>query len=234
MFGAGPSGEIGSTFANELERERRAQPVYLSEIDPKHGMERRPHIEGRRVWLFCRMPGRRQLARWFDDRRLQAVEDSLHPHVALGDLRLVDVVEFKRLAQRKNVFLAAIACQRGSDRLHRRVTARVPVRGQNFRVALACDDGADDAHASYARDVGDDVMDLQVHLRQRLLHVLNVSCGVIQQPFPLTQVRAQNCNLAFRLEAAADQAVGMQSLEPLRVADVGLAAGDVLGVTGVD
>jgi hypothetical protein len=95
MLGAGPSGEVGSAFANELEGKPRAKPVYLSEIDPKHGMERRSHFEGRRVGRLCRMPGRRQLARWFGEQRLQPVEGGFYPQVALGGLRLVDVVEFK-------------------------------------------------------------------------------------------------------------------------------------------
>ena len=62
MFGGGPRCEVGSAFTHQLERQRRSQPVYLSEIDPKHGMQRRPHIEVRLVRLLCRMPGGRQLA----------------------------------------------------------------------------------------------------------------------------------------------------------------------------
>ena len=77
-------------------------------------------------------------------------------------------------------------------------------------------------------------MELQVHLRQRLPHVLNVGRGVVQQPFPLAQIGSQNRNLALRLETAAQQAVGVQSLEPLDIADVGLAARNVLGIAGVD
>jgi hypothetical protein len=71
------------------------------------------------------------------------------------------------------------------------------------------------------------MMELQVHLRQRLLHVLNVSRGVFQQPFPLAQTGSQNRDLALRLETAAQQAVGVQSLEPLNIADVGLAVRNV-------
>jgi polyhydroxyalkanoate synthase subunit PhaC len=48
-----------------------------------------------------------------------------------------------------------------------------------------------------------------VHLRQRLLHVLNVGRGVFQQPFSLAQIGSQNRDLALRLETAAQQAVGV-------------------------
>ncbi len=74
---------------------------------------------------------------------------------------------------------------------------------------LAADDRADDVHARGAGDVRDDVMDLQVHLRQRLLHMLNVRRSIIEQPLALAQIGPQNRNLPFRLEAASQQAVGM-------------------------
>jgi hypothetical protein len=39
---------------------------------------------------------------------------------------------------------------------------------------LAGKDRADNPQASRARDVGDDVVELKVHLRQRLLHMLDM------------------------------------------------------------
>lgn len=77
-------------------------------------------------------------------------------------------------------------------------------------------------------------MQLQVHLRQRLLHVLNVCRRVIQEPLPLPKVGAQSGDFGLGPEAATQQAVFVQTLQPLRVADVGLAARYVLRVPGVD
>ena len=45
---------------------------------------------------------------------------------------------------------------------------------QHVRVALAREDGADDAQPGGAGDVGDDVVELNIHLCQRLLHMLDV------------------------------------------------------------
>ena len=78
------------------------------------------------------------------------------------------------------------------------------------------------------------MVQLQVHLRQRLLHVLDVRGGAIEQTLALAQVVAQRRDLGVRAEAGAQQPVFMQPLQPLGVADVGLAPRHVLGVAGVD
>ena len=45
---------------------------------------------------------------------------------------------------------------------------------QHLRVALAGKDRADDPQAGRAGDVGDDVVELKIHLGQCLLHMLDV------------------------------------------------------------
>ena len=77
-------------------------------------------------------------------------------------------------------------------------------------------------------------MQLQVHLRQRLLHVLNMRRRVVQQPLPLPQIGAQPGHFGLRPEAGTQQAVFVQTLQPLRVADVGFPPRHVLRVPGVD
>ena len=51
------------------------------------------------------------------------------------------------------------------------------------------------------------MLQLQVHLHQRLLHVLDVGRGVIEQPLTLAQVRSQGLDLTFGQEAGAQQPV---------------------------
>jgi hypothetical protein len=41
-----------------------------------------------------------------------------------------------------------------------------------------------DPHAGHAGDIGDNVVKLQVHLHQRLLHVVDMSGCVFHQPLP--------------------------------------------------
>jgi hypothetical protein len=46
-------------------------------------------------------------------------------------------------------------------------------------------------------------MELQIHLHQGVLHVLDMGGGILHQPLPLAQIRAQGCDIGVRSEAAA-------------------------------
>ena len=59
-------------------------------------------------------------------------------------------------------------------------------------------------------------MELQVHLHQGLLHVLDVGGGVFHQPLPLAQISPQGGDLGLRAEAAAQQTIGMQLAQAIR------------------
>ena len=63
--------------------------------------------------------------------------------------------------------------------------------GQPVVTPLAPDYGLDDVHAGLAGDVPDHVLQLHVHLGQRLLHVLHVLGSILHQHGPLPQVAAQ-------------------------------------------
>nr|WP_225184788.1 hypothetical protein [Bradyrhizobium sp. NBAIM01] len=47
------------------------------------------------------------------------------------------------------------------------------------------------------------MMQLQIHLHQGLLLMLEMGGGIFHQPLLLAQIRAQGCNLGIRSEAAA-------------------------------
>jgi hypothetical protein len=51
---------------------------------------------------------------------------------------------------------------------------------------------------------------------------------------PVTHVCSQLGDLAFGPKAGTQQTEKMEPLQPLRIADVGLASGQVLGIAGVD
>jgi hypothetical protein len=56
------------------------------------------------------------------------------------------------------------------------------------RLTLAGYEGTDDPHASGAGYIRYHVMQLQIHLHERLLHVLDVRGRMVQQPLALPQV----------------------------------------------
>jgi len=94
-------------------------------------------------------------------------------------------------------------------------------------------DGADDPHPRHPGDVGHDVVQLHVHLHQRLLHMLDVRRGIVYQAFSMAQVGAELNDPVARTETAPKQAMLVELLQPLRDVHVGLAARDVLDVAGV-
>ena len=78
------------------------------------------------------------------------------------------------------------------------------------------------------------MVELQVHLRQRLLHVLDMRGGIVQQALALAQVSPQSGDFTPELETGTQQAILVQAAKPLGIAHIGLASRDMLGVTGVD
>src|SRR3954468_16663477 len=164
----------------------------------------------------------------------QFLQHGFDPHVAGGCLLAVGGVEGERLLERKQMLGAVAAGERLCDRLGTGVATVMAQGCQRFRVALASKDRADDAQTGRAGDVSDDVVELKIHLRQGLLHMLDVRGRVLQQTLALTHVGSQLRNLSFGSKAGPQQSKRMEPLQPLRIADIGLAPRDVLGVTRVD
>jgi hypothetical protein len=73
-----------------------------------------------------------------------------------------------------------------------------------------------------------------VHLHERLLHMLNVRGRIVHEPFAMAQVRAQTYDAVTGTEAPAQQPMLVQLLQPLGIVDIRLPTGDVLDVARVD
>jgi hypothetical protein len=71
----------------------------LSQVDPKHRMEGRPHLEAVGVRLPRRVAGRRQLAGRLGARRFQSRQDRLDARIAFRGLRLLIVIERQTLRE---------------------------------------------------------------------------------------------------------------------------------------
>ena len=96
------------------------------------------------------------------------------PRVALRDQTRHHPVLLARLLQREEVLDPPRADQRLGDRRLVVVTTLVPQCRQLQRVAFAVQDRGDDQHPRHAHNVRQHAVQLEIHLRQRLLHVLNV------------------------------------------------------------
>jgi hypothetical protein len=84
--------------------------------------------------------------------------------IALGDLLAIECIQLDSLSSGKQVFGSPGALPRLGDVVLIMVAVRVAQLREVLLVALARDDGLEDGHAGHARDVTDDLGELEVHL----------------------------------------------------------------------
>ena len=131
------------------------------------------------------------------------------------------------------MFVSVVADEGCLDHLDGGMAADVTECGKHFGVTLTGDDGSDDPHAGGPRDIRHHVMQLQVHLHQRLLHVLDMGRCIFDQTFPLSQIGAEGGDLCLWAETAPQETIGMQLPQPSGIADISLPPRHVFGVAGV-
>jgi len=105
----------------------------------------------------------------------------------------------------------------------------VAVAGQHLGIPLPRQDGVQDGQAGDAGEVREDVVELEVHLTQGVLHVLGMSGGILHQSVAVSEQGAHGAHRLRRAEGGVQEAHGVEVLEPLAVLNVALPPGDVLG-----
>ena len=115
-----------------------------------------------------------------DGREVRVAGVRVDARLARFDLALQQVVAGQRLLQGEQVFVAPVAPQAGRNGGLVRLATTVPELRQRRPVPLARDDGAHDQLPGLAHDVAQHVVQLDVHLRQRLLQVLHCAAAVTQ------------------------------------------------------
>ena len=142
-------------------------------------------------------------------------------------------IGLQRLAEREEVLGPIIAHQRLRNGLRGGLDGAVAVLGQQLRVALPPENRVQDRQPRDPGDVAQDVMELEVHLVQRLLDVLDVSGRQVDQGVAMPEERAHRTDGLGRPEGGAEEAHGVQVLEPLAVLHIGLPPRHVLDVAGI-
>jgi hypothetical protein len=153
---------------------------------------------------------------------------------ALGDQRLVIAPRGERLAQGEEVLLAPVAAQRLGDRRLVGLAAVVAQARQHRAVALALADRVEDREPGLAGEVADHVVQMEVHLIERFLHALQMFAARAHEALAVAHEAAHRAHRGRRPKRGVQRAHGVEKLQPLAVLDVGLAAGHVFDVPGVD
>lgn len=108
-----------------------------------------------------------------------------------------------------------ITHQRFCDYFFARFDTVVAKFGESKRVALAAQNCIDDRQSGQTGNVADHVMQLQVHLIQRFLHVVRVRGAHLHQALPVPKQRTDGADFLFRTIRGTQPADRMQELKPL-------------------
>lgn len=145
--------------------------------------------------------------------------------VALGHHLLIVSVDLTGLPKGEEVFLFPIADEALGDGGSVGFDAMI-AEGREFGpVAFASENGIHDGETGLASDIANDISELDVHLGERLLHMLNVTGGVANECIPMTPETAYGTDLGRWAEGGAKQANGVEVLQPLATPAAWEAAG---------
>ena len=98
--------------------------------------------------------------------------------VALGDELLVMPPGVQGLLDDEEMFGAPVTVEAAGDGVAAGLDAMIFEGGELLRIALAGEDGLEDGQAGDAGQIADDVVDLEVHLGEGFLQVLDMAAGV--------------------------------------------------------
>ena len=138
----------------------------------------------------------------------QLVELGVDARLAGLDLALQHVVARQRLLQSEQVLVTPVALKTGRDSRRTGLAAAVTVAGQHLAVPLAGHDRAHDRLAGLAHDVAQHVVQLHVHLQERLLNVLHRPAAVADELRALARIRTHRTQEVRRPERAAQLHTG--------------------------
>lgn len=172
-------------------------------------MQRTPHVERRPITgpLPRALHRRQGLASAVVSKRMQVSRDLA---IAVGDLLVTDIIQRHRLRQGKRVLVTPLAVQRLRNGSRIVLAAIIPQSRQPHRIAFSSHDRADDGHTGHASDIAADVLQLDIHLRQGFLYMLDMVTGITQEHGALPQITPQDTYLGLWAERAGQQAEGMQ------------------------
>ena len=236
-FAGGKAGdEIGTQFGEEDQGGVDLEAGHLGQIDAAEAIEFGAGIEVGFVALGLLVLESGGGERALDQIHLavETGEELVDLFITLGDEGLVVAPSFEGLPDDEEVFGAPVAMEAAGEGVAAGFDARVLEGGELVRIPFAGEDGVEDGQAGDTGQIADDVVDLEVHLGEGFLEVLDVATGVPDEIGAMAQEGADGANLFGGPEAGAQEADGVEVLDPLAVADVGFAAGEVLAMAGVD
>ncbi len=150
------------------------------------------------------------------------------------DLSLVKAIGLHSLRQHEQMLGSVIAFQGLGDAIGAASDAMILEGGQLLPVTLTCKNRIDDAQPGLSGDIAYDLMQLDIHLFQGLLHLLHLGSCITDEAVPMAPVGTQHTDLVVGTKGGRKQAKGVQLLEPLTVLHVAFATRHILDVARID
>jgi hypothetical protein len=181
--------QVGAEFGEEGIDCGGVQAGDLREVDPENPVQLGAEIEARRVALGLAMgrSGWREWVRGRIDLARERGEQALDLPVALGDQLLVVPVRPQGLPQGEEMFGPVVPDQGLGDRVRRSLDPVVAVAREHLRIPFAREDRLEDGEAGPPGDVAQHMVELEVHLGQGLLHVLDVDGAQLDEAVPVPE-----------------------------------------------
>ena len=134
---------------------------------------------------------------------IQFGELGLDMLVAGGDLMLVMEPSVVGLAEGEEMFWEPVAVETASDDIFGSFDVGIFEGGQGEGIALAGEDGLQDGLAGDAGEIADDVVELNIHLGERLVEEADLVGGTTEEAVAMAQNGADGTNGFGRAKAAA-------------------------------
>ena len=229
-------GEVGPQFGEQDQEGGRLETGDGGQVNAQHAVRLGAQIELGFIALGGAMGrfGRRQGMCRHINARIAGGQVLLELEVAGADLILVMLPGLEALAQGKEMFWTPIALETAGDGVGGGFDAMILEGGQLAGIALALQNGLDNGQSGDTGQVADDVLELNVHLGQGLVHEPDLIGGTTDETAAMPKEGAEGANQVRGTKAGIEQAHRVEILEPLTVLDVGLAAGEILAMTGID
>ena len=235
VLDGGPAGHIGADFGDNRLSGQNVNTVNVSEIHTGHLVKGGAEIEIGLVIAFGVADFLRGKGVLEDvNLGLEDGELSFDFVITSLDFVVIDIIHIDHLLKKEEMFGLEIAEEGLSNFFLGVFASGMAELSEDEGVAFAVDDGADNEHAGLAGDVGEDVSEFDVHQLEGLLDVLDMSGAIFDENVPLADESPEGADLWGGDERAAEEAVGVELLDPLAIEDIGLLAGDILDVSGID
>src|SRR5712691_5501039 len=169
------------------------------------------------------------------DQGVKGAQDARNVLIAGRALLLGKGIEREGWGEREDMFRPLIPLQRFGNGVLSGLNARVSRRGEDLRSAFSRYHSAENAPPRHAGHITDPMVQVEVHLVQRRVHVLHMLDGHLDQMLPMAEKTAALAHVLRRAKRRRPYPITLELVPPSTIEAIRCgAARDMLDMAGVD